>query len=218
MLFNKFSIRMLIALCLFITFTYTSSSNIFPNGGADGIERRQNSNCYISWNTATFTGGHVNIYLWNADTGSLSTIATNIDDTLGIYEWSIPVNQPTGNKFKIKVFSVEDSIFLFSNNFFEILPEEQEIILTKKDEPNLNNMVRVFPNPVNSNHIKIISDYLEIKSVRIWDFNGKLLTQQDINSLKNVDMPINILNNGIYMVELHFINDKTVYKKLVVAR
>ena len=61
--------------------------------------------------------------------------------------------------------------------------------------------ISLYPNPVMT-HFKILSD-LTIKSIKIFDLNGRLVIKyKDDESLTNKSIPTNSLNSGMYFITL----------------
>ncbi|UUV22468.1 T9SS type A sorting domain-containing protein [Paenimyroides aestuarii] len=80
----------------------------------------------------------------------------------------------------------------------------------------LSNSFNLFPNPA-SNTINITnSDNYFVQNVKIYDTSGKLLKTQHFNNQKEVQLNIESLTNGIYLLHIH--TDKGVAVKKVVKK
>lgn len=81
--------------------------------------------------------------------------------------------------------------------------------LRKKDaalsteEVSIENDVRIYPNPIQSSENLQIQSKSPIKKVQLFDMNGRLVKQLQLNSLQKVSFPLNTLNvNGVYLIRL----------------
>lgn len=63
--------RIMVTIIFFVVISLEISAAIFPSGGKDGCDRRQNQTMRIEWSVYQFDGGHVNIKLWNDETSNL---------------------------------------------------------------------------------------------------------------------------------------------------
>ncbi len=153
----------LIMLIFFVSTICSNAQFMNPFGGENGEHWQQNSNQYIIWDTAMFTG-NINVLIWNKDSSQYYTIASNVDYTLGQYTWSVPSDYPTGNNFRIKIVQSNDStLYAFSPTFFPIYTSgtyykkaiEEQRQPTEAQVP----LIALFPNPA-GDYIGIeISEY-----------------------------------------------------------
>jgi hypothetical protein len=76
------------------------------------------------------------------------------------------------------------------------------------ESPNISNIFSVYPNPTNG-LITIETDQ-EIKSVKLFSLDGKLLLEGQNSNLQIDNFP-----SGIYMLYLESVNGTTLYKKII---
>ena len=76
------------------------------------------------------------------------------------------------------------------------------------ESPNISNIFSVYPNPTNG--LITIETNQEIKSVKLFSLDGKLLLEGQNSNLQIDNFP-----SGIYMLYLESVNGTTLYKKII---
>jgi hypothetical protein len=84
------------------------------------------------------------------------------------------------------------------------------------EEFNLQRRFSMFPNPA-QHSVQLASTYA-IQRICIFDINGKLWLNEDINALLNHEINTSQLNNGVYVVELLFGDGMLSRQRFVVMR
>lgn len=79
------------------------------------------------------------------------------------------------------------------------------------------NRIRLFPNPADDFSRLTFSDEAAQGAVRLYDFSGRLLWQQQIGGERFAKIPVKNLPAGIYNVSVYFENGQLKQTKLVVA-
>lgn len=80
------------------------------------------------------------------------------------------------------------------------------------EETDQFSQINIYPNPATTS-LNVESEK-EIKSIKLHDMSGKLVLNQNINSLKSVNLNIKHLQLGTYMVTVNFKNKKIIKKLL----
>lgn len=86
----------------------------------------------------------------------------------------------------VVITAVANSTFLNNNNF-----------------ENSNNFLRMSPNPANE-FIKISnSENVKIKNIEIIDLNGRIIVTENCNNLTNVEINLQLISKGIYLLKIN---------------
>ena len=72
--------------------------------------------------------------------------------------------------------------------------------------------MRIYPNPVDGNYVTILSPVNGIKDIQIFDLNGRVVIDTDIN---NNTLDVSSINSGFYMIKVT-IDGQSKVSKLVV--
>ena len=163
-----------------------SIAKIYPCGGENGEFWSQSSIQKIKWDTSGFEG-NLDIYLWNMNSATFSSIAINVPDSLGEYTWSIPSNQAIGNYFRIMIMQSNDtSIYELSDTFFPIYEgSSQYNDVSENMLISLN--LSIYPNP-SSNNTTIKYEVLksELISIKILNLLGENVLTLLVDEFKEV--------------------------------
>lgn len=89
-------------------------------------------------------------------------------------------------------------------------------ILGGMENINLNDKVKIFPNPAND-QVTVASNESAISSISVYTINGKKVWQKNCNAVKIVNTDVN-LSPGIYLVEVLLENNQKVRQKLLISR
>jgi len=167
----------IILIIFLVGFSTLRSQYVFPCGGEDGYGCVRGTTQAISWSKYFMdTTRSIDILLWNADSVSFTTLATDVPVTDEYYMWSIPSNHPLGNHYKMKIVYHNGFLPQFkyvSNGFFSIkssiLQQSIPAIITKSN----TNTFTLYPNPT-SDVINIGSDN-KFFGIDIYDILGALV-------------------------------------------
>lgn len=184
------------------------SQYVLPSGGEDGYGWCRGTTQAISWSKYFMdTTKSIDILLWNADSASFTTIATNIPVADEYYLWEIPLLQALGNHYKIKIVYHNGFLPQFkyvSNGFFSIkasIPQQPlPDIMTKSNA----NSFTIYPNPT-SDIINIDSDY-KFFGIDIYDVTGGLVYNSRFSYRNDYALSKSGLgiNAGTYIVRVRF--------------
>ena len=103
-----------------------------------------------------------------------------------------------------------DSGFNQSSMVIDYVKIYQENPLSIEDNINLDNAIRVYPNPVN-NKIYIATE-LALSSLALYDVYGKLILKEEKNT-NSID--VGSFKSGVYFLEMYANNEKVVKKVIV---
>ncbi|MCL5991820.1 MAG: T9SS type A sorting domain-containing protein [Bacteroidetes bacterium] len=187
-----------------------------PNGGENGEFWSQNTTKTIKWDTSYFHNT-VNIYLWNMTSSTFTTIDTSIQASLGEYNWQIPVDQPTGNFFRVKIRQTDSAeLEQFSETFFPIY-EGSSPHSEFAEKPVHTENIYISPNPV-TDKIKLSLDFdISNKSnVTIFDCLGKVWLSLALNT-NLTELNCTNLPSGVFYAVVNA-NGKIKTKPFVVIR
>jgi hypothetical protein len=75
----------------------------------------------------------------------------------------------------------------------------------------------VYPNPVRDGKFYVSSSY-SITSIEVLNVIGQRIVKKDFNAYNVQEIMVELLNceQGLYLIKISFINDKTIIKKLLV--
>jgi len=73
--------------------------------------------------------------------------------------------------------------------------------------------ITLFPNPSNSNFVNI--NGVNISNVKVFDFNGRLLINRNVNNNNMVKLDLNNIKSGIYLIAIRY-NNLIYYSKIIV--
>jgi hypothetical protein len=173
---------------------------VLPTGGVSLEEWVHNNEVSITWMRGLVTDSihnEIKIELWNAGNNETIVIANNIQDTLGVYFWTIPDTIDAGNKYKIRILNSDSTQFnMISEDFIEISEEPSPLLTIENTKE--NNEINLFPNPTR-NEFNLISE-LDISELYITDILGnKVYNIQNLNS-KVFKYSDSQLSQGSYFV------------------
>jgi len=101
----------------------------------------------------------------------------------------------------------------FNLNWFEFVYSDQNLSV-EDIELELGDIVKVYPNPV-KDVLNINVGSHQIKNVNIYDVNGRLILENNINHhSSNVQLKISQINSGIYLLSIET-NNGILYKRLI---
>ena len=189
---------------------------VLPTGGVSLEEWTHNNEVSITWMRGLVTDSihnEVKIELWNAGNNETIVIADNIQDTLGVYFWTIPDTIEAGNKYKIRILNSDSTQFnMISEDFIEISEEPSPILSVENTE--IKNELSIFPNP-NSSQFNLTSDVV-ISELFITDILGNnVFALQNLNS-KNFKYDNGQLSQGSYFVIVKTKDNNTQTTKFIV--
>jgi len=219
----KYIMKQLIILFFFLLcFSVLRSQYVLPSGGEDGYDWRAGTTQVISWSKYFMdTTKTIDILLWNADSASFSTIATNIPVMDEYYLWSIPSIQPTGEQFKIKIVYHKGFLPMFkymSNDFFSIKQQQSPptisyvtFIKSKK------NSFTIYPNPSFTSNVINIKSASQFYGIEIYDVLGSLILDKRFNYTNNYELKLDKFASGAYTVLVRFMGN-TVTEQLSISK
>jgi hypothetical protein len=83
----------------------------------------------------------------------------------------------------------------------------------------IENQTNIFPNPTKYGKVNIQVQSSEISEVVFSNITGKqVLVKKYQHPEKNVQLQVNDLPNGIYLVQIKLLNQKAIVKKLLVSK
>ncbi|HXD92644.1 MAG TPA: GH25 family lysozyme [Bacteroidia bacterium] len=166
---------------------------------------------YISATNAAYINSSLNTYkLWiDYLSGSPTTTPTNTGVfptwTINQYSWTGTVPGIAGSQTDMNVFHGNMAAF---NSFMECST-------TNIKQNNLTYAFSVYPNPASNNFHIDYSDDIGTVTVTVYNINGELALNQNINSSATID--ISGLSEGIYNVNI-VSNKGAVNKRLIIVR
>ena len=87
--------------------------------------------------------------------------------------------------------------------FYQLAPRSQaDIISTVGINEIDNGVLAVYPNPATDKMFVDFDVNTEIKSVKVFDFTGRLAMEHSVNATTSVKMDISSLNSGLYLVQV----------------
>lgn len=204
-----------------IALTFIVFADFNPNGGENGEFWTQNTTQTVRWDTSYFHN-YVNIYLWNMTTATFTTIDTNVQASLGQYNWSIPQFYLPDFNYRIKVQQTDSlSVYQFSETFFPIYlgssPRKSNVT-----EEAVNNIdIMVIPNP--SSGITSIKYYVSkpgIVSIMLCDIIGSyqqtLLNEQKDAGEFQLELNTNRFPFGAYFLRYSLENQMKTEKVIFI--
>jgi len=202
----------------------TRSQTVLPDGGTTDSPWVQDSTVGISWmpnmiSSASYSRD-VDIILWDANSNSFTTIAEDVNDTLGYYAWEIPSNFTTGTKYKVMIRHADSTHFyMMSADFISIYEAPPTTPLPTSVEDNIQSISKyvVFPNP-SSGYVSIKSNKESIDNIEIYSIDGSLV--KVFNSIGNIEYSFNIseFQNGSYYAKVNSINGNSEVLPIVINR
>lgn len=189
---------------------------VLPTGGLSLEEWVHNNEVSITWMRGLVTDSihnEIKIELWNAGNNETIVIADNIQDTLGVYFWTIPDTIDVGNKYKIRILNSDSTQFnMISEDFIEINEEPSPLLSVESTE--IKNELSLFPNP-NRSQFNLTSDVV-ISELFITDILGNnVFALQNLNS-KYFKYDNGQLSKGSYFVIVKTIDNNTQTTKFIV--
>jgi len=198
---------------------------VFPSGGSDGYHWSAGSVQIITWSKYFMdTTKNVDILLWNADSAMFSVIAENVPVVDEFYVWSIPIDHPVGDLFKVKVIYSDGFLPGFkyiSNDFFSIKESVSVFPLfpssVNRVSRNHNNSYDIYPVPSSGDFT--ISSSAKFFCVEIYDASGGLVLHRrfDYTNEYQISSDVSILSSGSYTVLVRFMGS-FVTRQLVITR
>ena len=204
-----------------IALTLIVFADFNPNGGENGEFWTQNTTQTVRWDTSYFHN-YVNIYLWNMTSATFTTIDTNIEASLGKYNWTIPQSCLPDFNYRIKVQQADSlAVYQFSETFFPVYqgsaPHHSSV--TEETENGID--LRVVPNPASDVfRLKFSSPSAASVQINIFDLLGnKVLSQTEQCSEGTNEKNINCesLPSGWYYVKIN-LNENVETMPLVLVR
>ena len=206
-----------------VAFATLKSQYVMPSGGEDGYDWRVGTTQAISWSKYFMdTTKNIDILLWDANTATFSTIATNIPVADEYYLWEIPLGLPIGNQFKIKIIYSNDFLPQFkyvSNDFFSIkaqappqqIPSPIQIVI-KNNAPKI---VNIFPNPTpDMVNIQCNDNFFCIET---YDITGSLVLYKKFDYTNDYQLHTGELSSGVYTMKIRFMGS-SVNEQLFIQR
>jgi len=191
---------------------------VLPSGGKDGSFWRPNSVQHISWDVLFVdTTKNLNIYLWNADSSTLTLIGSNIISSTGFYNWHIPNNQVLGENFKIRISysDTTSNFYLMSKDFFPI--SNEEMVLSNNvfvaTEPEVS--ITVNPHPTQSGSTMTVSSDSKFFHIDIYNLVGSLINSYTFNYTNDYSISLQNLSTGTYILRVKFLG-RVVDKQFIV--
>ncbi|MEZ4802850.1 MAG: T9SS type A sorting domain-containing protein [Gelidibacter sp.] len=102
--------------------------------------------------------------------------------------------------------------YLQAVDFTELLCDEPELSI---DDLNLEDNIKIIPNPVIDNFVILIDNSIEIEEMLICDFTGKTIMRKNISGLNNIPINNYGLESGIYFLKFTTEKNSTVKKVIV---
>jgi hypothetical protein len=96
---------------------------------------------------------------------------------------------------------------------YEVLDLANDIAIINSVDEKINNSTKIYPNPAN-NFLNIVSLKTGISSVEIYNLNGQLVLNKEVNNNQKT-INISSLEGGIYIVDI-LSENTSVKRKLIV--
>lgn len=107
--------------------------------------------------------------------------------------------------------------FQGSSKGFEGYPESWENGLLTKEKEQAE--LKIYPNPCKSDKLTIEFESKQIKEFRITNIAGKQVIHKKFYYPENKkEVVLNDIQNGIYLIQVKSMDNKTVVKKLIVSK
>lgn len=133
------------------------------------------------------------------------------------YQWfkdSVLIPEATKQNYR-PLSSGQYSVIITINGCQSIMSDKVNIIITAENNaPGSNILAAIYPNPV-TNKIIIESDKIYFYSIQLYDMNGKLVKQK-VKSMNSVEINVDDLIKGCYVVMVNDINSNKSFRKLIV--
>jgi len=95
--------------------------------------------------------------------------------------------------------------------------ESEPLAITVQSTVGIQNTIiegfTFFPNPA-TNHITLVSEMHPVMSYRLTDLTGKVVKDDFVNGLTRLDIPVNSLTQGVYLLEIRTENNSATYKMM----
>ena len=106
-----------------------------------------------------------------------------------------------------------NATYLGSDNF-EIIIIDDDTPLAVENEYLIEN---IYPNPISEKVTIDLHHSRIIKEIRLDDFNGKIIKSFSGNNSSSITLPINDLNDGIFLLKIKT-NFEIIIKKIIITK
>lgn len=97
--------------------------------------------------------------------------------------------------------------------FYQLAPRSQSDIFSTTGINNIDNgVLAIYPNPATNTVFVEFEANTEIRSVKVFDFTGRLAMEHNVNTATSVKMDISSLNSGLYLIEVSTAKGTTTHK------
>lgn len=173
---------------------------VLPGGGKNLKEWQHNNTVNISWVSGFVIDSlntKVKIELWNANNNQTIQIATNIEDSLGNYQWTIPDTITIGNKYKVRIINKDSTQYnMICDDYIEISEEPSPILTIENNK--VENTINLFPNP--NNGIFTLNSQSMIMEIKVVDLLGKVYYEERNLNLNSFNFNQSNLTKGSYIL------------------
>jgi hypothetical protein len=198
-----------------ISDVYTTAANL-NNGGLEGLYIFKTPAPLAGTNAygQTYTEEGAPWDWW--DNASYEAIAQVYNAALGAPAGYFSADAITGNPdmSAAKGNAYLDTVQGYLNpRMYEVLDLANDIAIINSFDEKINNSTKIYPNPAN-NFLNIVSLKTGISSVEIYNLNGQLVLNKEVNNNQKT-INISSLEGGIYIVDI-LSENTSVKRKLIV--
>lgn len=183
------------------TISADSTFRLKPNVSAPGVQVRSciRDNQYRAFSGTSMAGPHVAgaVALMISANPTLSGKVDVIEDIL---ESTAVPKTDTLNCDGISGMEIPNPVYGYGRIDVLAAVEQALAYSTVQDLPDGNPFI-VFPNPTNDK-ISVSFDKRRTATIKLFSYDGKLLSTKNITSLQNIDFDLNGMANGIYFIRV----------------
>lgn len=144
---RSFAIATVLVCTMITILTTEAQAEVFPSGGRSNKSIRQGEAIKIYW-TNELDAPQIDVVLWNGRNGTYTTIANNVDLSIGEFSWQVPQNLPDGDRFRFIIRDAQRPHRIDYSMGFVTIGRTPGLVASI-DQPSLPMHVDVRPNPAN---------------------------------------------------------------------
>lgn len=189
--------KTILFICLTFVLVVSSNAHIWPSGGATEVPLTPGQTVTITWDDA-LASERATIELWDGDRSTSKVIASNILTSLRRFEWTIPIDQPMGSKYRFVLRSTSrPKIAILSHGFIQ-MNAPYPLVNRVGNEISEQGHVSVYPLPA-SDGITVSWTTNGASMIEIRDVRGLLIRSHHIHPASST-MEIDVRNipTGMY--------------------
>ncbi len=193
----------------------TLHATVFPGGGISAAGYAPGTIVDITWNSDLMTG-QVDVGLWNGDTGTLEILAQGIDFGQGAYEWMIPADQSSGDRYRFVIRDAGNPRRLELSMGWITLGSPPPAV-TSVEDIDYGSDIRCDPFPA-GNEVRVSWKDRVVTSVEIIDLMHRVVLHQDVDAnAGSVRLDVSKMASGLTFIRLRGPNGGIVATPLLIT-